>query len=210
MKRGAASCSMFDFKGRCNDMLEGKAVLFCSSADFKCSSGLREEALLPESLSKLSNPYSLPKPNSTQKSVQTDGGRLSFYTVLYCWYSEHYPLTCLQTAHFIFPFLKFPCPNSVLCDNTENWNHKVILILSLQLLLRVPSIWHIWNLSLKKCAFSASSALLALLPQGSSAGKTRIFITRWHALTPSWLHRGWPWSSRCWRTGSTSVKSVGC
>jgi len=75
MECGTASCSMFGFKGRCNDTLEGKAILFRSSTGFKCSSGLREKVLIQESLSKLFNLYSLPKPNSTQKSVWTDGGK---------------------------------------------------------------------------------------------------------------------------------------
>lgn len=75
MKRGTASCSMLGFKGQCSDTLEGKAILFCLSTGFKYSSGLREKVLILESLSKLFNLYSLPKPNSTQKCVWTDGGK---------------------------------------------------------------------------------------------------------------------------------------
>lgn len=69
------AAASFGFKGPCNDTWEGKAILFGSSTDFKCSSGLREKVLILESLSKLFNLYSLPKPNSAQKSVWTDGGK---------------------------------------------------------------------------------------------------------------------------------------
>jgi len=48
---------MLDFKEQCSDVLEGKDILFCSSAEFKCSFGLREGFLIPESPSELSNIY---------------------------------------------------------------------------------------------------------------------------------------------------------
>lgn len=151
------------------------------------SSGLREKVLILESLSKLFNLYFLPKPNSTQKSVWTDGGKDCHFIVSYCWYSERYPLTCLQTAYFIFPVLKFPCLKFSFM--WQLWNHKVILIPFLQLLLSVTSIQYIWNLSLEKYCFSASSALLCATTDDSSADKIKICITHWHVLTPSWLPR---------------------
>lgn len=137
-----------------------------------------------ESLSKLFNLCSLPKPNSTQKSVWTDGGEDCHFIVSYCWYSERYPLTCLQTAHFIFPILKFPWLKFSFV--WQLWNHEVILIPLLQLLLSVTSIQYIWNLSLEKHRFSASSALLCATTGDSSADKIKIFITYLCVLAPSW------------------------
>lgn len=122
------------------------------------------------------------------------------FTVLSCWYSQHYPLTCLQTAHFIIPLLKFSFV-------WQHRDHKVILSPSLQLPFIVLIIWYIWSVSLKNYA---SSALLVLLPQESSAGRANRCTLHWHVLTPSWLHRGWPSSSRCCTAWPTSRKSTGC
>lgn len=122
------------------------------------------------------------------------------FTVLSCWYSQHYPLTCLQTAHFIILLLKF----SFVWQHSD---HRVILSPFPQLLFTVLIIWYVWNVSLKNCA---SSALLLLLLQESSAGKTNICTLHWCVLTPSWLHRRRPNSSRCCSAQPTIRKSTDC
>lgn len=172
--------------------------------DFKCSSRLRERVLVLESPFKLFNLCSLPKLNSTQKCVWTDGGEV-------CRVIQFLTVDILSVILWpaykqlsLFPVLKFPCLKFSFVTALKPQSDSNSLLPALAQCQKHP----IHLKSFFREVVSLLPQFYCVLPQMTAQLTEWVCITPWHVLTPDF--QGWPCSSRCCKTRSTSVESVGC